>query len=516
MQNSDRKKTAGGLADTPTYGVELEKTFSRDDGEPYAVGEGYFKTLEALKKARGENAKVKSLGGRTVAVATERGEEGLDNGFNLGESATGPIREDEGGLAKLNEAITRELKDVHEALKAEGAGVVNMSNHPMVEVNEEAYRRFVVPKPVYSYLVHGRHWDHMAGIDAKSQNSPSTGVSVRDAVPALNAVLAFGPAFIALYANSPFEAKKVSGMQESRMMIWERMFAGSISEGDRNLCRMPQAPFRNLREYFRWMFGPGTNMLFVIESSDSSAAKKSDRLIVIDGNPSILDFLKGKEWMGRVFGTEEHVRVVPRMAHLELHQFVQFAGARIRFGIHDTMTVGEFLEAMEGSGDEVETLFERCGKFFYIEGRDIGANFPDRSTYELPRGELVARSVVISPSALQAGLVRNAGKVNGSIAAKYRWADLRGLREEAVRKGLSADYQGVEVKRLCDMLLQAADEGLQEGERWMLAYPESVLSSGMNGADRALRSFERETGGTVAERIRRVVAQRLWQLGVKQ
>ncbi|MFP3617018.1 hypothetical protein SB778_44015, partial [Paraburkholderia sp. SIMBA_050] len=78
----------------------------RDTGASHAVG-GYFETLAAIKAARGEAPDLSRIGERVVGVSVAAGESGLDNGFNLLETAFAPVSEDDGGLAELARRATR-------------------------------------------------------------------------------------------------------------------------------------------------------------------------------------------------------------------------------------------------------------------------------------------------------------------------------------------------------------------------------------------------------------------------
>ncbi|MDP2630395.1 MAG: glutamate-cysteine ligase family protein [Candidatus Uhrbacteria bacterium] len=491
-----------------TVGAEIEKVFSDIKiGESHAVGSAYFNNLLTLKEKRGEESHLKTIGDISVGVSTPHGEEGLDNGFNLGESATGPFTQQEGGLAALHDILVNELSDVQTALSQEGATIINMSNHPLVHITQELYTKLRAPKPLYNLLIE-RGWAHWEGIDAKAQNSPSTGVTVYNAVDALNVILAVSPALIALYANSPFEQGRVTGYQESRLTMWDKVFGPSSSRGDFKLCQAPERPFINLRDYFEWMFGSGTNMYFVPFSREEGDYKKFSEMTLINGSPSLLEFLQQQSWGGKIFGTRANVEVVPTMSHVELHQWTQFIGARIRYKFNDAIpTVQEFLEALSGSGDEVEQFFSRHAQFTYIEGREAGANFPDQQLIESTGDTTIARSVVISPSAIQYGLIRNL-KESKELLEKYQWGDLSRLRGEAIANGLAAEWNGLHVREFAAEVLDIASRGLDEKEHWMLAYPKYVLSSGKNGSDRALEIFEACTDGSTEEKIRHTILAR--------
>ena len=74
------------------------------------------------------------------------------------------------------------------------------------------------------------------GIDAKAQNSPCTSVDVTQAARALNVVLALAPASIAIFANSPLENGRATGLKENRLTVWDRMFRHSRYAGDYQMC----------------------------------------------------------------------------------------------------------------------------------------------------------------------------------------------------------------------------------------------------------------------------------------
>ncbi|HEV2403214.1 MAG TPA: hypothetical protein VGS08_03355 [Candidatus Saccharimonadales bacterium] len=490
-----------------TYGVELEKPFMAETGDSYGVGPEYFGQLQALKEQRGEPVELKYIGDQLVAISTQHGEEALDNGFNLGESATGPINQADGGLCKLYDVTRQELSDIAEALEPQHAAVLNMSNHPLVNPDDAAYSRFVVPKPAYSYVRTVRGWNHKAGINASAQNSPSTGIAAYEAANAVNIMIGLGAGMIALYANSPFENSRLTNAVESRMGLWEKMFSRAAKIGDRRLHHDPEAPFESLREYFSWMFGPGTTMFFASQENTTDA-KHGSEIVAIDGDPSLLEFLESKERQGHLLESSEVVHVQPKLGDLALHQFLQFSGARVRFGFIDgTESTEEFMAAMRGRGTEVEDFMSRKTSFMYIEGRDAGANFADEELLDTVGESDIVRSVVISSSALQAGLLGNASEAR-RLVDSYDWSTLMALRHEAAKKGLDGSIGDVQVNRLCQGMLQVAADGLRTQEKWMLEYPQFVLETGKSGAKRALAMYDKRPELTEKERIRATILRR--------
>src|SRR5699024_2644217 len=152
-------------------------------------------------------------------------------------------------------------------------------------------------------------WHHWEGIDAKAQNGANTSVPIADAVPALNAAIALAPASIALFANSPLESGEPSGLLETRMTLWERMFGPARFAGDLHLSRYPVRPFRNMADFFTWMNGPGT----VSRGLPLALSRnyKTVVTVVLDHHPSLLEFLHQPQWPGRRMDNGEAVMLAP-------------------------------------------------------------------------------------------------------------------------------------------------------------------------------------------------------------
>ncbi len=476
----------------------------RKTGGSHQVGP-YFERISAIKQARGEQVEQISLQDRTIAVRTGTIISSIDNAFNNLESAIGPVFDQGRELQVLNRHIRTELRDVDRALALEDAAVINFSEHPDTLITPDFYRHMLAPKPIYDYWVGYRGWNHSCGVDAKAHNGPTTGIAFAHAVDALNVLLGLSSAFIALYANSPFAAGEITPYRENRLTIWETMFATARFPCDRKLCRMPEAPFTGLKDYFRWMFGPGTRMQFLVPDRCADYKKSCD-LTVIENDPPVLDFLRQPTARARNFYSREEITVVPRMQHFEFLQFSQFLDARIRYALKDgEFPVQDFLAAMADDSLSLAELFSQQTKYCYMEGRAAGANFPDRELAGLDDAD-VPGSVVVSPSAIQKGLLGNPGEAK-QLVGRYRWADLAGLRHQAIRSGLQGEYNGIRVDVLCRQVIAVAARGLDASEQWMLAYPQYVLSRMQNGADRALARYER-LSGTRARRMKQLILDR--------
>lgn len=466
-------------------GLEMEMVVADFSGETHAVNT-FFSSLRDLKRSRGVEAVLKTHSGRGIAVDTPLIHSSLDNAFNNLESAIGPVQGGAGGLVALNALVQQELEDVLNALAQEGATLLNFSEHPNVMISPQFYAQMRAPKPIYDYWVGVRGWNHSVGIDAKAQNGPTTAVSFGEAIPALNVILALAPAFIALFANSPFEHGELTGLKENRLTIWPRMFSTAVHSGDRKLQQLPDQPFTDLRGYFAWMFGPGTAMQ-AVPQNPTGEYKAAANYIRIDGDPCILDFMGSKEWNGKCLGSGKSVTVQPSLDHLSYVQFAQFLDARIRYGWANVPSREEFLCASARSGG-LEDLLTAHGSHCYIEGRAPGANFPDLDLLD-EAGDNVAASCVVAASAMQAGLLRNLSEAQG-VVNRWGWRNLGELRGAAIASALEGEVNGLRIADLCREVLDVAERGLDYDERWMLAYPRYVCETGQTGADRAISLWD--------------------------
>lgn len=498
-----------------TYGAEIEKPVADlKTGQSYPVSQNFFKNLKKVADKRSvkshfhfSDVKPETILGE---VSDDLGEQGLDNGFNLLETSLNYQK----SLTDLNKQMLIDLKTTQQSLEKEGASVINLSIHPLGKRDMKTYKKIVAPKGVYPYLWH-RGWDHSAGIDARAQNSPSTGVNAYQAADAVSAILGAGAAIIALFGNSPYEEGKLSNHKESRLKIWDRMMKNSKVEGDRITANFPAQRFKTMAQYFSWMFGNKTGIHFILESIQGDRADSKsvgDKIIIIDGLPSVLKYLSKKEWTASFFKdikkvVKKTIIVKPTIVHMEAMQFSQFAGARIRYAlIHKDFPLEDFVKACKESSEfGVEEIFEKFAKFIYIEGRDPGANFPDKEILETA-GEDIAKSVIISPSSLQAGLIKNLTKVTRYLD-KFEWKTLGKLREAAIKDGLEGKAGNLTVEEFTKNILKLAEEGLNPNEKWMLNYPNWVLQTKQNGADRALK-FVKNYKGNLSKALVELVKSR--------
>lgn len=482
-----------------TYGAEIEKAIAnKSDQSVHLVGDSYFARLEKAATARKTptTMHVSDVDQKTIigVVSKDLGEQGLDNGFNLLETAI----DYQYSLPDLQKKIQLDMSTSQNALHAEGASIINFSIHPLGKRDMETYKKTVAPKTLYKYIWN-RGFDHSAGIDARAQNSPGTGTTVAQSADAVSTIIGAGAAFIGIFANSPFEEGKLSPYKETRSTMWKRMMGNSLSKGDWTTAQFPKNRFRTLAQYFTWMFGENTHMHFVLSNEEKAANYKSkgNKIVLIPKNPSLLEFLSKKNWDGVYLldvlqnsDAPSTEIITPTIQDLELLQWSQFAGARVRFNLKpDCFSPEAFVAACADQNDtKVERLFENGVSNIYIEGRDPGANFADAQIHEA--GKDIADSVVISPSALQAGLLQNL-KNSIKYIDSIPWETLGNLRNEAIKNGLHGESNGIKVYDFAQRIVELAHEGLSQDDQKFLAYPNWVLQTKQNGADRALKLFNK-------------------------
>ncbi len=438
---------------------------------------------------------VVELEGRCVALVCGEAEYGLDNGFNLLETSTRPVRASEGGLLALAVELHQGLEDVHAALSADGAIVLNASQHPDCPRDLDWYRQVCVPRPIYRELVGHRGWRHWEGIDAKAQNGANVQVPVTDAARAVNVMIGLSAVQAALFANSPLESGRETGLKETRLTVWPRVFNGSTFPGDGMLTGFAPRAFLDLGDYFRWMFRPGTvsRSLPLGRRHDY----KSAPTVILDGDPSLTAFLSARRWPGRRTDTGEATWLEPDTAHFEHSQIANFMDARLRYRLASLPDLPTLMRAWR-TPEGLEALFEAHGAEIYVEGRVPGAGFPDGVLLE-EAGASVAASMVMSPLALQWGLLQRLDEACCCVRA-HGWQRLHALRERAMRHGLEDN----EVAQLCREVLEVARAGLAPAERPLLDYAFFVLESRRNAADRMLESWRSETSSDPAKRLARV------------
>jgi gamma-glutamylcysteine synthetase len=471
-------------------GLEMEMAVvRRASGESHAVS-AYAESMARIKQAQGCAVAQAELGGRACGVSGIWGDSGLDNGYNLLETAFAPVAGGEGGLARLAAAVRQELQDVQQALEPEDATILNVSEHPAASLAPERYEQVRVPRPIYTELTQHRGWLHRAGIDAKAQNGPCTAVPVHHAARALNVILALAPASAALFANSPLQEGRLTGFKENRLMLWQRMFRHARFPGDFMLQQLPKRPFEDLGDYFRWMFGAGTASRSLPLAGHQEY--KSATSIYLDGDPPLGQFLDAPAWPGRRADTGEPVQLRPESAHFEYSQFAHFLDARWRYRLERQPPLAELRDRWRQPGG-IEALYAELGVDGYIEGRVPGAVFPDAQLCA-EAGDAVAQAAPLAASALQLGLMRNLGQ-SEALVREWGWLPLRRLRSRAIRDALGDDA----VHALARDVLAVAAGGLEPADRHWLGYAEFVLETRRTGADRLLRLWSATPGRTPAK-----------------
>lgn len=490
MQQADTA-AAGSL-----LGLEMEMVVAHKQQGSSGHVNRYFAALAQRHYERGQTVTPLWVAGRCAGIQTEYAVCGLDNGLNLLETALYPVSEQAGGLHELARRLHQELADTLCALHDDNLVVLNASQHPDCPRDEHWYAKTRVPRPIYDEL-QARGCRHDAGIDAKAQNGANTAIPIALAIKAVNVGLALiAPVSIALFGNSPLESGRPSGLKETRLTIWPRMFGPSLHAGDAHLCRYPSRPFRNLADYFFWMFGPPTVSRSLSLNDDDDY--KSGVAMHLEGSPSLHAFLHADAWPARRQDTGALLTVQAQTRHFVHAQVLMLLDARLRYRLVRMPDIQDLREAWK-IPDGMETLLSECGVEAYLEGRAAGANFADAVLLD-HADTRVASSIAVAPSALQLGLLRQLPAC-WALIEKWGWERLGKLREVALREGVAH----AELARLCDQVLALAYDGLHEQESRWLRYADYVLSSGQNGADRLLQTWNSRAGASRESCLQRVV-----------
>lgn len=479
-------------------GIEMEMVVANARSGASACVNHYFSALARIKAAQHTDSVPVYIDGRCTAINTVHAECGLDNGFNLLETALKPVKGGQYGLDRLARAAHHELNDSLLALQDDGLTIWNMSQHPACSTDPHFYNQRVVPRPIYKELVNYRGWMHRAGIDAKAQNGANTAVSVDQAAQALNVVIGLTAASIAIFSNSPFEAGQITGLKENRLTLWPRVFRSARFQGDFELQRFPHRPFHDLADYFNWMFGVGTVSRSLPLSGHGDDYKATDTAI-LDGDPCLSEFLHARSWGARCLGDSRPVCLKPETRHFVHSQIAAFLDGRFRYSLERLPSLESLLAAWRRDGG-LEALFAECGIDGYIEGRAPGANFADSFLLN-DAGPEVARSVLVGPSALQLGLLNNLDDAL-CLVRDWGWMELGQLRETAIRHGLD----DARVRALCADVLSVGRGGLSNTDHQWLAYVDYVVTSGSSGADRLLASWHDQKTESVERRLQGMLA----------
>jgi len=473
-----------GICTLPSLGAEIEMPVIDQTGATGLVDERYFAALRVL---HGAGARAETLHGRTHAIVTPLAVSGIDNGWNLLETAHAPVQAGEGALSLLAQRMRDDIVYVGQALAVQDLRLTSLAQHPTAGSGAELYRRAVAPKPIYHYLTSRRGWSHAAGIDAKAQNGPTTGTTPDDAVTTLNLLLATAPAFIALFANSPFENGQRSGLMETRMTLWSRMVSSSRFQADCARVGLPPRWFTSLGEYFAWTFAPGT-VMHAVPAGGGGYKGNTTLFEPGDGQMSAIPFLAGGPVQARSVQTGAQATLTPGAGHFEFLQWSNFLDFRLRFAFCAAAPHAAELSAALCEPARFLPLFRDHFSNLYIENRCTGATFADPDLVErAPRG--AQASCMIAPLALQAGLTKAASVHGADFCARWSVAQVARLREQAIRHALSPVKSGTEAAGLqafCAEVLDLAGSYLSGADTEHLRYAEWVLETGLTGAQRAI------------------------------
>ncbi len=466
---------------TLSYGLELEFPIVSKEHELYNAQ----KTLDSLAKVWKEknytanytycNASILDVNRKDGTASIVAGHDCVPSIIEL---AIGPYN----SLESLDNATSQTYNEIIDILAKDEASIINCSELPNHEVSLEKYNQLVLDKSMYFYIRDVRGHSHYAGVDGKTQLSPSVGIDTKNAINALNLILQLSPVFIALFANSPYEEGKDSTFAENRLTIWQKEFATSIYN-DTLLYTMPHQLFSSWQDYFKWLFGRELPCYGLAIERDIDYKRNYD-LCFLPQAPNLLSYLRKDSWTGESIRTKEKIVIKPHIKDILDQQFVQYIDARARFGFNiEDVSIKQFISAFDRSASYFDDYLNEIFSYSYIENRAPGSNSPDALLLK-EAGKEVADTVHISASALQAGMLASYDELNAYLESIDYYKDYELFREEAIKNALHGKVHAIELFDFIRKVVDIAKNGLDSSQRKYLKYIEYNLDKRLCGADR--------------------------------
>lgn len=289
-------------------------------------------------------------------------------------------------------------------------------------------------------------------------HQPCIDVTYDELIPVLNSFNALGGVFIALFANSGVGEWKMQCCDEEREHRWN-MWAKPLPK----ISGIPERPFRNFRDYLTYNW-----------TIPLPAIHRNKTLHVVEGNPSIIEYLRKRSWVTMDVGVGEPSRVSPSIEDVNLSNMYIWIQARPKFFFDESVPLRKLMRAYDAGPEGVDAFAQKHLVKLYIETRDIACQ---------PWPEIMA-----APAFLL-GLIENIRNVEPLVGSKP-WSWWRALREQTIRKSFRVAAAHVIAKKLVDI----AAEGLYmrgNGEEQYLAPLHERIAKKASPAQMARKDFQR-------------------------
>lgn len=487
--------------ETLTHGLEIELPLLNNNGTPYKA-ERALKKLAEKWSADGHNVEERKNPSLLIDIArkdnicqnsayTAKIVAGYDCVASIIELAIGPYE----NLADLHKATSTTYNELMDIVAKDNASVLNFAELPNQPVSKDAYNKQALDKTFYYYMRDVRGFSHYVGVDGKTQLSPSTGIEIKKAMNALNLITKLSPLFIALYANSPFEEGKDTGVAENRLSLWEREFATSIFPQDKELYCNPKTLFTSWKHYFEWMYGRNIPF-FALCADKEQGFKVNHELCYLTDAPDMMTFLRKDNWKAKDVCTHKELRIKPHIKDFIDQQFLLFSDARARYNFDcEKTSIKEFLYAFDKGPDFFEDYVAELFTYAYIENRVSGSCSPDRQLKEMLQSEEdnILKSVHISISALQAGILRNAEAIEKYLESIAYFESYDMYKDEAIKFALQGHVKGINIVSTFLEIVKQARQACNATEEKYFSYIEYSLEEKVCGADRARNLIKQHT-----------------------
>ncbi len=198
----------------------------------------------------------------------------------------------------MNTQFTQARGELKEC--APGLSFLSLSRQPVMSDDAGTYEKYVCRKGIYP-VVRLRGWEHRVGLTTSS-TQPCIGVSLQEAICAVNCLQALSCVFIGLFANSPIFMGRETGKMESRADTWNQFMATSRFPNDRMMVGLPERKFYGWPDYLQRIWNHTPPFL----PDEGGTDYKKSLCLIPDDPMSMQDFLGSQSPMPfRVFnGTD--------------------------------------------------------------------------------------------------------------------------------------------------------------------------------------------------------------------
>lgn len=340
-----------------------------------------------------------------------------------------------------HERLSKLLAELQEIYKNLGASIIGTSVFPgpidlqLVKEKHGTVTSRTCPKS-FIYYIAPQRWNESYWTQLFSGVHIWLDLPKDDIAQHLSVFNRLNPFFVALFANGPLFDQKPIGALEGRNVLWMKELRTSKIPFDFTIYGMYPKEIRSVFDYFDFVM----EMPFYFgHRGGNHHGGISFRLK--DPKVTFRDFLYSKG-MPAVWGHGGEFIAQPTLDDFGVMQNSTFHHARLKFFWRDDTTISEVMDAYKKK-DEQALL--KCFRKFCVEIRT--ASSP-------------VKSELSTAPALYLGLYGNLAKAE-TLANAYPYELLVRLYDEAEKKGLEAEVDGISIADVCMKAVAISEEGLR-------------------------------------------------------